>query len=277
MSTVPNIKFYNNDTIPQIGFGTYKAGGPSLAEAIKCAYEVGYRLYDTAAMYKNEDILGDYLCDKRESVFITTKVPPEMMGKEKAYQSCQQSLKNLKTSYVDLILIHWPEVEEGNASQVRAETWETLEQIKKEKLARNIGVSNFYTKHLRQLMERCDTKPVLNQIELHPLCVPQNTIDYCKENGIIVESYSTLAEQDPKLVKNEIILDLSKKYNKSPSQICLKWGLQCGYVVIPKSVTPSRIKENFQMFDWSIDDEHMDQINGLNCDFHVCWNPTDIE
>jgi diketogulonate reductase-like aldo/keto reductase len=278
---IPNIKLHNGNTIPQLGYGTYHLSGSDLSKGLGAAFNSGYTMIDTAPMYGNEDTIGNYLKKNginRQEIFLTTKIGPDMHGKENAIESCKNSLEYLFTDYLDLLIIHWPGIyTKGNAQELRQKTWEGLVTLKEDKLVRNIGVSNYYTKHLRLLLESSDTKPVLNQIEVHPLCFPKDTIDYCQSNGIIVESYCPLAQQDPNLVKNKVILNMSQKYKKTPSQICIKWGLQNGFVVIPRSKRPERIRENCEVFDFEIDADDMDLITGLNCDYHVDWDPSNVK
>jgi diketogulonate reductase-like aldo/keto reductase len=278
---IPSISFYNGDTIPQLGYGTYMLDGQEVAQGLKAALSYGYTMIDTAPMYENEDAIGNFIQKhkiKREDIFLTTKVGPDMHGKSNAIKSCITSLTNLNTEYIDLLIIHWPGVYgKGNPAEQRYSTWEGLISLHEDKKVKNIGVSNYYTKHLRQLLDKCDAKPVLNQIEIHPLCFPKETIEYCQDNKIIVESYCPMAQQDSKLVKNKVILKLAEKYKKSPSQICIKWGLQNGFVVIPRSKKAVRIKENCDVFDFEIEEEEMELITGLNCDYHVDWDPTNIK
>jgi len=278
--TSPFLTFNNGNKYPQLGFGTYYIDDQ---KAFESAYNIGYRLFDTAPMYGNESDLGNFFSKlnpkpKREDFYITTKIGPDMQGKDKAYKSCEESLKNLKVDYIDLVVIHWPGIYgKGKAKEIRAGTWEGLEKLYFEGKIKNIGVSNYYTNHLKDLLSRCKIKPVLNQIEIHPLLFPLDTINYCKENNIVVQAYCSMAQQDSKLVNNKIILKMAKKYKKSVSQICLKWALQHGIAILPRSKNKDRIKENCQLFDFEIESNDMEEINSLNCNYHVDWDPTNIE
>ena len=159
--------------------------------------------------------------------------------------------------------------------KLRSETWEALESLYEEKKVRNIGVSNYYVKHLKSLLEKCNVKPVINQIELHPLCIQWDTVEFCRENKIVVEAYCSLAQHDPNLIRDKTIVNLAKKYKKSESQICLKWALQNEFV-IPRSKNPNRVKENCDIFDFEIEGNDMELINGMNIDYHVDWDPNSV-
>ena len=254
----------NGLTIPRIGFGTYQIRKKLEMENImKIAWSTGYRLFDTASVYGNEKIIGDAIKKlkiPRSDIFISTKIYEGDMTYEKAKSSIDLSLRKLQSEYIDMVLIHWPGVEK---SEDRIEVWKALEESVEGKKVRMIGVSNFCKKHIEHILQNCKIKPVVNQIECNPIYYDEDTIKYCKEKDIIIQAYCPLAEWNPKLVKNDIIINIAKNKNKSVSQIILRWILQKNMIPLPKSKHEEHIKQNFDLNDFSLTEEEMENINTL--------------
>ena len=259
------IKLNNGLEIPCIGLGTYQIRKKSEIEnVIKIGYNTGYRLIDTAVVYGNEKLIGDALKKlkiKRNEIFIITKIYKDDMKYDKVKKSIESSLKKLQTDYIDILLIHWPEVEK---SEDRINVWKALEESVEEKKVKMIGVSNFCKIHLEQILNNCKIKPVINQIECNPIYYDEETINYCEQNGIVIQAYCPFAEWNEKLVENDIILNIAKKKEKSVSQIILKWLLQKNKIPLPKSVHGDYIKQNFDLNGFYLTEEEMTQIDSLN-------------
>lgn len=256
-----SIKLNNANKIPSIGFGTSLITGNECVKNIEVAIEVGYRHIDTAAAYKNEVEIGQAIEAsriKREELFITSKVWKDSMGYENTIKSFENTLKNLKLKYVDLFLIHWPK---NKDDKLNIETWRALEKLYKEGKAKNIGVSNFLKKHLEELLDNSEILPAVNQIEFHPGLIRKETIDFCKQNRIVVEAWAPLGKG--KMLNNETLIKIAQKYNKSVAQICLKWCLQNEVIPLPKSKNKERMKQNLDIFDFKITNEDMDTINNM--------------
>jgi diketogulonate reductase-like aldo/keto reductase len=273
ISTKNKLKLNNGMEIPSIGYGTYQIRKKSEIEnSIKIAYDNGYRLFDTAVMYGNENLLGNaFIKHKipREEIFITTKILPSDMTYEKSKKSIEESLKKLKLKYIDMVLIHWPDVKK---KEDRINVWKAMEESVNEGKVKCIGVSNFLEGHLNHILSNCKIKPVINQIECNPLYYDKETIDFCKSQNILIEAYCPLAEFDSKLIKNKIIVDLSKKYNKTVPQIILKWIMQKGIIPLPKSVHKEYIIQNINLDDFEINDDDMKLIDGLECGYKIDWD-----
>ena len=259
------IKLNNGLEIPCIGLGTYQIRKKSEIEnVIKIGYNTGYRLIDTAVVYGNEKLIGDALKKlkiKRNEIFIITKIYKDDMKYDKVKKSIESSLKKLQTDYIDIVLIHWPEVEK---SEDRINVWKALEESVEEKKVKMIGVSNFCKIHLEQILNNCKIKPVINQIECNPIYYDEETINYCEQNGIVIQAYCPFAEWNEKLVENDIIVNIAKKKEKSVSQIILKWLLQKNKIPLPKSVHGDYIKQNFDLNGFYLTEEEMTQIDSLN-------------
>ena len=274
ISTKNKLKLNNGMEIPSIGYGTYQIRKKSEIEnSIKIAYDNGYRLFDTAVMYGNENLLGNaFIKHKipREEIFITTKILPSDMTYEKSKKSIEESLKKLKLKYIDMVLIHWPEVKK---KEDRINVWKAMEESVNEGKVKCIGVSNFLEGHLNHILSNCKIKPVVNQIECNPLYYDKQTIDFCKSQNILIEAYCPLAEFDSKLIKNKIIVGLSNKYNKTVPQIILKWIMQKGIIPLPKSVHKEYIIQNINLDDFEINNDDMKLIDGLECGYKIDWDP----
>jgi diketogulonate reductase-like aldo/keto reductase len=274
MSEVPNLKLNTGDSMPVIGFGTWKISDQNDAKnAVKTAIEVGYRLIDTAKIYGNEEGVGRGIKESgvpRKEIFVTTKLWNNDQGFESALKAFEISLKKLGLEYVDLYLIHWPSTEK------RGESWKALEKIHKQGLAKNIGVSNYTVRHLDELLSNSEVVPAVNQIEFQPFIYENQSevLKFCKQKNIVVEAYSPLARA--KDLNNTALHAISEHHAKTPAQVMLRWAIQHGTVPIPKSTHPSRIKENFKVFNFELADEEMRTIDRLSSNKRVTWDPTDL-
>ncbi len=261
MSQVPTVTFNNGVTTPQLGFGTFQPAPEGTAEAVSRAFEVGYRSIDTAAVYGNEEGVGEAIRRsgiERDELFVTTKLWNSEQGFDSTLAAFDQSLSRLGLDYVDLYLIHWPA-----AGQDRyVDSWRALEKIASAGRSRSIGVSNFHISHLQRLFGETETVPVMNQIELHPRLQQASLREFHARHGIVTQAWSPLARGGA-LLENETLVRLARQHNKTPAQIVLRWHIQLGNVVIPKSVTPSRIRENFEIFDFSLSAEDLIAISAL--------------
>ncbi|MED3690460.1 aldo/keto reductase [Peribacillus butanolivorans] len=266
------ITLHNGVKMPQLGFGVFKVkNGSETVESVKKAIEVGYRSIDTAAVYENEEGVGKAIRESgisREELFITSKVWNTDQGYETTLQAFDDSLKRLGLEYLDLYLIHWP------GKDKYLETWKALEKLYNEGKVKSIGVSNFHVHHLEKLLANSEIKPVVNQIELHPLLTQVEIRDYCEKHDIKVEAWSPLGRGS--LIEEPTINHIAKKHGKSSAQVLIRWHLQHEIVVIPKSITPSRIEENAQVFDFSLSLNEMNQIDALNKNERFGSNPDEI-
>lgn len=268
-----NTIFLNNDReMPLLGLGVYKALGENVAEAaIAAAVQSGYRMIDTASVYKNEENVGRGIARcgvPRKDLFITAKIwnTAQRLGDVKG--AFERSLERLGLDYVDLYLIHWP------VPGCYLSTWKELEEILASGKALSIGVSNFEIRHLEELRKISGIIPAVNQIECHPLCYPKELIEYCQGNGIQVQAYAPLARGA--YLDHDVMCVLGTKYARTPAQIGLRWAVQKGISVIPKSTHPDRIAANGNIFDFSIDQEDMDILDTLNQNFHSSHVPEDL-
>lgn len=266
------ITLHNGVKMPQLGFGVFKVkNGNETVESVKKAVEVGYRAIDTAAIYENEEGVGQAIREcgvPREELFITSKVWNTEQGYDTTLKAFEDSLNRLGLEYLDLYLIHWP------GKDKYPETWRALEKLYKDGKVKSIGVSNFHIHHLENLLANSEVKPVVNQIELHPLLTQVEIRDYCAKHEIKVESWSPLGRGN--LLEEPTINHIAKKHGKSPAQVLIRWHLQHDLVVIPKSITPSRIKENAQVFDFSLSLNEMNQIDALNKNERFGSNPDEL-
>ncbi|MBW2961704.1 aldo/keto reductase [Mesonia aestuariivivens] len=256
----------NGNKIPSIGFGTYKTNEKEGITSVKKALHTGYRLIDTAAKYENEEAVGKGIKEskiKREEIIVTTKLWRENLGYESTKKAFASSLKKLDLEYIDLYLIHWPANAKNynNWQEANNESWRAMEELVEEGKIRNIGVSNFWPEHLEPLLKAAKIKPVINQIEFHPGYWQPEVAQYCKKHDILVEAWSPLARG--KVFENEEIKAIAKKYDKSVAQICLRWILEHDALVIPKSSTPKRIEDNYDIFDFQLSPEDIKIIDNL--------------
>ena len=277
-NTDKNIVLNNGLEIPCIGLGTYQIRKKSEIEnVIKIGYNTGYKLIDTAVVYGNEKLIGDALKKlkiKRNDIFIITKIFKGDMKYDKVKKSIESSLKKLQCDYLDMVLIHWPEVDK---TEDRIKVWQALEESVVDKKVRMIGVSNFCKIHLEHILNNCKIKPVIKQIECNPIYYDEETINYSEQNGIIIQAYCPFAEWNKKLVENDIIVNIAKNKNKSVSQIILKWLLQKNKIPLPKSVHGDYIKQNFDLNGFYLTEEEMAQIDTLkSIDYKTDLDPHNV-
>lgn len=268
------ITLHNGVTIPQLGLGVYKVSNEEAVDAVSTALDVGYRSIDTAQFYENERGVGEAIKRSkvaREELFITTKVWNSHHGFDKTLQAFEESMENLKLDYLDLYLIHWP----TPMYDQYVETYQALEKLYKEGRVKAIGVSNFHIEHIERLLTECDIKPVLNQVECHPYLQQQELKAFCKKHDIFLESWSPLARGG--ILEDETIQSLARKHEKTAAQIILRWHIQDNSIVIPKSVTPSRIRENFQVFDFTLDENDMKKIASLDRNKRTGRDPNEMD
>ncbi|MFF8942950.1 aldo/keto reductase [Streptomyces sp. NPDC014864] len=261
-SKVPPIILNNGVEMPQLGFGVWQVPDDEAERAVGTALEAGYRSIDTAAIYGNEEGTGKAIAASglsREDVFVTTKLWNSEQGYDSTLRAFDASLDKLGLEYVDLYLIHWP----VPAKDAYVDTYKAFEKLLADGRTRAIGVSNFLPEHLERLIERTSIVPAVNQIELHPRLQQHTARAFHAERGIATEAWSPLG-QGKGLLEVPAIVAIARKHGRTPAQVVLRWHLQLGNIVIPKSVTPARIEENIQVFDFSLDDEDLAAIGALD-------------
>jgi 2,5-diketo-D-gluconate reductase A len=260
-TTVPATTLHDGVEIPQLGLGVFQVPPEKTQETVELALEAGYRHIDTAAAYRNERGVGAAIAASgipREEIFVTTKLWNSSQGYEPALGAFEKSLARLGLEYVDLYLIHWPVPAEGRA----LDTWRALERIQRDGRARTIGVSNFRVEDLEMLEREAEALPTVNQIELHPHLQQSELREWHAERGVATEAWSPLAQAE--LLSNATVAALASRRERTPAQIILRWHLQLGNVVIPKSVTPARIRENFELFDFELTEEDMTELAAID-------------
>ncbi|HWK71674.1 MAG TPA: aldo/keto reductase [Burkholderiaceae bacterium] len=262
MSTIQNtVTFHDGRSAPQLGLGVWQVENDVAASAVKTALDIGYRSIDTAAIYGNEEGVGRGIAQsdvKREDLFVTTKLWNDRHGHDLSKSAFEESLEKLGLDYVDLYLIHWPVPKNG----LYVDAWETMIQLRDEGRAKSIGVSNFNINHLQKLLDKTGVLPVVNQIELHPNFQQAELRQFHAEHDIVTEAWSPLGRG--KLWEDPTLAAIAKKHGRSVAQIMIRWHTQLGNMVIPKSVTPSRIRENFHVFDFTLDADDMAAIAALD-------------
>lgn len=252
----------NGLNMPQLGYGVWKVPDEEAASAVGRALETGYRLIDTAMVYKNERGVGQAVKESsipREELFVTTKVWNGDQGYNQTLRAYDESLERLGLEYIDLYLIHWPTPKFDDY----VDTYKAMEKIYHDGRVKAIGVCNFEIEHLERILTECEVKPVVNQIECHPYLVQQDLKEFCAKHDIFIEAWSPL-DQGGEVLKDDVVQKIAESHSKTPAQVVLRWHLQNETIVIPKSVTPSRIEENFSVFDFELSAEEMDRITQLN-------------
>jgi 2,5-diketo-D-gluconate reductase A len=263
MSKVPMIELNDGVRIPQLGFGVYQIDPGETAAAVRTALQIGYRHIDTAEMYGNEKGVGQGIRDAgldRADVFITSKLNNGFHEPDDARRAFDRTLEALDSDYVDLFLIHWPLPTLYGGDFVS--TWKVLEEFAKDGRARSIGVSNFQPAHLDQLADETDTVPSVNQIEVHPYFTNEQVRAYGRDHGIVTEAWSPIAQGE--VLDDPVINRIADGRGKSPAQVVLRWHIQRGDIVFPKSVSPERMKSNFEIFDFDLDHSEMGAISALD-------------
>jgi 2,5-diketo-D-gluconate reductase A len=261
MTLIPPVTLRDGVEIPQLGFGVFQVPPEETQKTVETALEIGYRHIDTAAAYGNEPGVGAALEASglgREDVFITTKLWNSKQGYDSTMHECEKSLERLRTDYFDLYLIHWPVPTEDRY----LDTWRAFERLHGEGRARTIGVSNFRIEDLERLKEEADMVPTVNQIELHPLLQQAELRAWHADHGVVTEAWSPLVQGA--VLEDETIAAIAADRDRTPAQVVLRWHIQLGNVVIPKSVTPERIRENFELFDFELSEEEMAAIERLD-------------
>jgi 2,5-diketo-D-gluconate reductase A len=263
LTAVPQIPLNNGQSIPQLGFGVFQIEPKDTFEAVSTAFQVGYRHIDTAEMYGNEKEVGEAVAKSgldRADVFVTSKLANDAHRPDDARRAFEASLKALGFDYLDLFLIHWPLPAKYDGDFVS--TWQTLEEFYREGRARSIGVSNFQPHHLRRLHEATEITPAVNQIEVHPFLTQDDVRSFCAEHQIAVEGWSPIGQGA--VLDDPAIGSIAERVGKTPAQVVLRWHIQRGDIIFPKSVTPPRINENFEIFDFELSDGDVAEISALN-------------
>ncbi|MCW2789549.1 MAG: oxidoreductase [Aeromicrobium sp.] len=272
--TVPTIALNNGKTIPQLGFGVFQIDPDETKDATLAALEVGYRHIDTAEMYGNEKGVGEAVRESglaRDEIFVTSKLNNGFHAHDDALKAFDESLDALGFDYLDLFLIHWPL---PGIDVTFVETWKALEEVYASGRARSIGVSNFQPKHLRRLLQETDVVPAVNQIEVHPFLTQDDVRAANAEHGIATEAWSPIAQG--LVLDNPTITNIAAEHGKTPAQVVLRWHVQRGDIVFPKSVTKERVEENFAIFDFELSDGEIAMVSALNKDERTGPNPDEF-
>jgi diketogulonate reductase-like aldo/keto reductase len=273
-STVPVLDLNDGNKAPQLGFGVFQIPDAETADAVAAALKAGYRSIDTAAIYKNEAGVRQGMERSgvaRGDIFLTTKLWNSEQGFDSTLKAFDESVRKLGTDYVDMYLIHWPTPKHDRY----VDTWKAFIRLREEGRIRSIGVSNFQPAHLERIVQETGVVPVVNQIELHPDFAQRDVVAANAKHTIITEAWSPLG-QGGDLLKNETLVAIGKKYGKSSAQVVLRWHVQLGHMVIPKSATPERIAANIDVFDFALTDEDMKAIAGLDAGKRMGPDPDDF-
>ena len=273
------IEFYNGNQMPMLGLGTFRVeNDDSCKEAVKHAIESGYRSIDTAKVYGNEEQVGQGIKEglestglNREDIFVTSKLFFEDFGRKNVAQAYETSIQKLGLDYLDLYSVHWP----GTNEAIMIDTWKGMEDLYKDNKVKNIGVSNFNPDHFEALLAQVSIKPVINQVEFHPYFTQEKLRKYLEAQNIYMESWSPF--MNAQILNDETLNEIGKEVNKSAAQVIIKWNMQHNVVVIPKSVTSSRIEENIDVFDFELSAEQMKRIDDLNKDQRIGPDPDTFE
>lgn len=272
MNEHPYVTLHDGTRMPQLGLGVWQASDDETYSAVLAAIRAGYRLIDTAMVYRNEAAVGRAIKDcgvAREELFVTTKLWNSDHGAKNVRPAIKASLERLGLDYVDLYLIHWP----TPARDLYVETWKAFKDMQAAGLAKSIGVSNFRIEDLERLKAETGVVPVVNQVELHPRFGQRELREYCQREGIAVESWSPIGGSKGNLLQDDTLSKIASHYRKSPAQVVIRWHLQHGLIVIPKSVHEERIKENSDVFDFELSAEHMNAIDALDTGVRIGPDP----
>lgn len=276
MTSSPALLLNNGTSIPQIGLGLWKITDEQQCHsAIATALANGYTHFDSAQVYENESFLGDALHNAfgtmdfaREDMYITTKLWNDNQWFDSVIPSFEESLDRLRVEYVDLFLVHFP------VTETRRPAWYKMEEIAKSGRAKCIGVSNYTIDHLEELLSECDIVPAVNQVEIHVFLQQKELREYCNSKGIVIEAYSPLAHGNG--LDEPTLIDIGNQYSKSAAQVMIRWCIQNGMVVLPKSVSEQRITENFDVWDFELSSDDLSRIDTLERNFRTCWDPTNV-
>ncbi|MGK9271715.1 aldo/keto reductase [Williamsia muralis] len=263
MTQVPNITLNDGNTIPQLGFGVFQIKPEDTADAVKTALDIGYRHIDTAEMYGNEKEVGEGIRASgipRDEIFVTSKLNNSFHEPDAARKAFDTTLSDLGFDYIDLFLIHWPLPTQYGGDYVS--TWNTMIEFAKSGRSKSVGVSNFQVEHLERLARETELVPAVNQIEVHPYLANDTVRKYGSDHGIATEAWSPIAQG--KVLDDPVITDLAAEVSKSPAQVVLRWHIQRGDIIFPKSVTPKRVQENFALFDFELDSDAVSKIDALD-------------
>ncbi|XP_060086015.1 glyoxal reductase-like [Ylistrum balloti] len=277
--------------MPLIGFGTFKIRGKELVYSVlDSALAAGYRSIDTASVYRNEGDIGESLKEllpkyglKRQDVFITSKLGPKNQGCGRCRESCLQSLHSLQCDYLDLYLIHWPGTQgmqpcDARHRDLRLQSWGEMVALQKEGKLKSIGVSNFLQHHIEDVIDTTKHTPAVLQIEYHPHLVQRRLVDFCRSKGIHFQAYSSLGTTTDSntLLTDSVVCKIAKQRGVSPARVLLRWAVQQGIGVIPKSTNSDHIRDNMDIFSFSLSDQEMVSLNQLDTQSHLCWNPSQV-
>ncbi|MBL0847251.1 aldo/keto reductase [Mammaliicoccus fleurettii] len=271
-------KFHNGNSMPSVGLGVFRVENNDVAkDAVKHAIQSGYRSIDAAFIYGNEVKVGEGIAEgikaaniTREDLFITSKIWIDDYGKDNVQKAYEKSVNLLGLDYLDLYLMHWP----GTDLDLLLNTWEGMENLYNLQLVKNIGVSNFNIDHLEILINQANVKPVLNQVEFHPYLTQTELRNYLSKHNIKMESWSPLMNAE--ILQDETVNRIAKEINKSPAQVIIRWNIDHDVITIPKSVTPSRIEENFEVFNFSLNDDQIKRLDALNENKRIGPNPAEF-
>ena len=270
---IPSIKLNNGQAIPQLGLGLWmNKNKQECIRTIEDALKVGYRHFDTAQIYGNEEFLGSALARAevlRKDLFITTKIWNDNFWWDDLIPSFEESLNKLRLQYVDLLLLHFP------VTETRRPAWRKMEELSRDGRAKSIGVSNYTIKHLEELLQECEIKPVMNQVELHVYLQQPELVEYCKKNDIVLEAYSPLAHGSG--IDNPTLTAIGNKHGKSAAQVMVRWCIENGFIVLPKTTHKERLQENLDVFDFKLDADDMEQLQKLEKNYRTCWDPTHVQ